>query len=256
MHKLTNEYASTTLNDVYWNASSGSVDEQVTILVLLDLAKNNSQVDAILSNSPSSYGMTNCEILFSNQKEYLQHKVYANFTLKGNARQLARSSYYDINYTRVTQSMDNVKAELCSLLTNQIGTNPSEPIPQPQPQPQPINDACLQGQTPIGNVEITADNEVCLKNVSNGNKSQMALFVPADKVGSTLEIILSHGSGNGDLLHKHDNRPNSTTYDHISKNAGNEERILVTNVQKNWNYIHVQTDTAFLGVTLLARYIQ
>ena len=271
LHKLTKEHATTTVNDTRWNASSGDLDEQLTLLVLLDLAAQNPQVDVILRNNQSSYEMTNCGTLFSNQKEYLQHKVYANFTLKGNARQLARSSYYDINYTRFTQSMVNVKTELCDLLTSEIGTDTLQPITpvvlptQPVDDPaanipnDPVNqivDACQQGQTPVGNIHLTADNAVCLQDVSNGDQKQMALFVPDDKVGSTLEIILSHGSGNGNLLHKHDSRPTSAVFDHRSSNSGNEEKILVQNVQRNWNYIHVRSDPAFSGVTLRVRFIQ
>ena len=100
---------------------------------------------------------------------------------------------------------------------------------------------------------------MCLQDVSNGAQSgqrQMHFFVPEDKVGSTLEIILSHGNGDGVLLHRHDRRPGRTIYDHISNNAGNEERILVHNVQGQWNYIHVQTEKAFSGATLLVRYVQ
>lgn len=83
-----------------------------------------------------------------------------------------------------------------------------------------------------------------------------ASICPDDKVGSTLEIRLSHGSGNSKLLHKHGGRPSNTVFDHISNNSGNEERILVENVQRGWNYIHDQADTAFSGVTILPRYIQ
>lgn len=119
-----------------------------------------------------------------------------------------------------------------------------------------IIDACLKGQTPVGNVELFAENAVCLQDVANEHQIQMRLHVPAEKVGSTLEIILSHGVGNGDLLHKYDGRPRRTTYDHISNTSGNEERILVHNVQPQWNYIHVRANEKFSGVTLLVRYIK
>jgi subtilisin family serine protease len=122
------------------------------------------------------------------------------------------------------------------------------------PVPTEIIDACQQGQTPVGNVELTSGNAVCLEDVSNGNQRQMHFYVPDDKVGSTLEIILSHGSGNGNLLHRHGNRPTRTIYDHISDNSGNEERVLVENVQRSWNYIHVRADTTFSEATLLVRY--
>ena len=126
-------------------------------------------------------------------------------------------------------------------------------------QVEPINqivDACQQGQTPVGNIEVTAGNAVCLQEVSDGGQRQMHFYIPDERVGSTLEIILSHGSGDGILLYKHDDRPTSTVYDDISSNPGNEERIRVQNVQRSWNYIHVQTETSFSGATLLARFIE
>lgn len=134
----------------------------------------------------------------------------------------------------------------------------STPPIEPSPTTPDIEivDACQEGQTPVGNVELFAGDAVCLQDISNSGQRQMALFVTDDKVGSTLEILISHGTGNGDLLHKYDSRPNGTVFDHISSNSGNEERILVDNVQLGWNYIHVRADTAFSDVTLLARYME
>jgi subtilisin family serine protease len=143
---------------------------------------------------------------------------------------------------------DNSNGIESSVLNFTVGIEDTTPIPTG------IIDACQQGQTPVGNVELTPDNAVCLQDVANGNQRQMHFHVPDDKVGSTLEIILSHGTGNGNLLHRHGNRPTRTIYDHISDNSGNEERILVENVQRSWNYIHVRADTTFSGVTLLVRY--
>lgn len=125
------------------------------------------------------------------------------------------------------------------------------------PPTDQIVDACQEGQTAVGNVQLFADAAVCLQDVNNGaqgGQRQMAFFVTADKVGSALEIILSHGTGNGTLLHKHGSRPNGNIFDHISNNSGNEERIVVQNVQSQWNYIHVRTESAFAGATLLVRY--
>jgi hypothetical protein len=127
LHKLTKDYATTTLADTRWNVGNGNLSEQLNLLVLLDLAKQNSQVDSILRNNQTSWPMDGCGKPFNNMKEYLQHKVYANYTLKGNARQLARSSYYDQNYPRFGQTMENVKTELCDLLINDIGTDSSQP---------------------------------------------------------------------------------------------------------------------------------
>lgn len=260
LHKLTEEYATTTLDDTRWNAGSGHLHDQLSLLVLLDLAEQNPQVDSILKNNPTSWEMSGCGIPFNNQKEYLQHKVYANFTLKGNARQLARFYYYDKSYTRLHRTMDNVEDQLCELLSNNIGLGPSQPTDPVDPvdpgnPTDPVIDVCQQGQTPVGNVDLIAGDAVCLQDVSNGDQIQMAINVPDDKVGSTLELTLSHGSGNADLLFRADGRPSRTVYDQISSNSGNEEKIVVENVQRQWNYIHVRTETEFSGATLLVRYI-
>ncbi len=266
LHKLSTEYATTTLADTRWNASSGRLPEQLSLLVLLDLAEDNSQIDSILRNNQTSYEMTACGILFNNQKEYLQHKVYANYTLKGNARQLARSSYYDIDYSRFSQSMDYVKTELCDLLTSDIGAKSSLPASLPKPvKPTPttetpqhikkIENACQKGQRPVDFGELIEGNAVCLKDLEGGEQTQMHFYVTKDKVGHSYEIILSHGVGNGDLFHKHDSRPTGSVYDAISKNPTNEERILVKKAKPNWNYIHVRTEVGFSGATLLVRYL-
>ncbi len=134
-----------------------------------------------------------------------------------------------------------------ALLSATVDTASNPPTDQ-------IVDACLQGQTVVGNVQLFAETAVCLQDVGNGGQRQMHFFVEADKVGRTLEIILSHGSGNGTLLHKHGGRPNGAIFDYISNNAGNEEKIVVQNVQAQWNYIHVQGDPTFSGATLLVRY--
>lgn len=171
--------------------------DQLSLLVLLDVAEQNSEVDAILRNNPPSWKMRGCDDPFNNQKDYLAHKVYANFTLKGNARQLARFYYFDTNYTRFHRTMDHVENELCDLLTSDIGADipePTEPSPPFEPT-EPIVDVCQQGQVPVGNVELIAGNAVCLQDVSNGGQIQMDINVPDDQVGSTLEIILSHGTG-------------------------------------------------------------
>ncbi len=133
--------------------------------------------------------------------------------------------------------------------TPQLPSSPTTPDIQ-------IVDACKAEQTSVGNVELIAGNAVCLEDVFNRGYRQMALYVTDDKVGSTLEILLSHGFGNGTLLHRHNRRPNGPEFDHISNNSGNEEKILVKNVKRGWNYIHVNGDPSFSGVTLLPRYIE
>jgi microbial collagenase len=115
--------------------------------------------------------------------------------------------------------------------------------------------ACALGRAPESR-DIQPGKAICLTDTSNKNQVQLGLNVPSGLVNVDLEITLRHGNGNADLLHRWDNRPNSTTYDHISNLASNEESILVESVEAGWNYIHVPANTEFSEVTLLARYIQ
>jgi hypothetical protein len=254
VHTLTSEYNEVDqIHDTSWNASSGSLQHQLSILVLLDLAEDNAQVDSILRNNQTSYEMSACGILFDNQKEYLQHKVYANYTLKGNARQLARSSYYDVDYSRFHQTMKNVHTELCGLLTSSIGDGGITPVTPVTPVSS-IEDACQQGKSPLGNDRLTAGETVCLEDATDGGQRQMSLYVSDDRMGGTLEISMAHGSGNADLLHRFDDRPTRELYDQISAASGNEEKLIVRNLSRGWHYIHVRANDVFSGVSLRASY--
>ncbi|GAC20182.1 collagenase [Paraglaciecola arctica] len=115
--------------------------------------------------------------------------------------------------------------------------------------------ACALGRPPEDRT-IKAGQAICLKNTANSNQLQMGLNVPTGLVNVSLKITLQYGTGNANLLHRFDVRPNSTTYDHISQGAGNNETIVVDSVSSGWNYIHVRADSSFSDVTLLARYIQ
>ncbi len=130
----------------------------------------------------------------------------------------------------------------------------NDALPSTTPPEESIVDACKKGHFFKKSLKI--DEAVCIPDFSKSQQFQSEIYVPKDKVGSTMEIILSHGGGNGNLLHRHNSRPTRTVFDHISDNPENEERIIVENVKKGWNYIHVQADKAFVGVTLLPRYIQ
>ncbi|WP_281561546.1 M9 family metallopeptidase [Thalassomonas sp. RHCl1] len=139
-------------------------------------------------------------------------------------------------------------------------TRPPSPV-------EPVNVDDVQGDEQTGinacalgrareSRDISAGEAICLENASNNNQVQIGLYVPSGLVNVSLEITLRHGSGNGNLLHRWDARPNDTTYDHISNGPTNDETILVPQVQPGWNYIHVRADSAFTDATLLARYIQ
>lgn len=106
--------------DMNWSTGVSPLRETIDFLILMELAEENADVAAMLANNPSSYPMTGgCR--FNSLQEHFDHKMYAMYTLYGNARQLARQSYYDIDYHRIHASMDYIQAPLCSLLAANIG---------------------------------------------------------------------------------------------------------------------------------------
>ncbi|WDE10044.1 collagenase [Thalassomonas haliotis] len=139
-------------------------------------------------------------------------------------------------------------------------TRPPSPV-------EPVNVDDIQGDEQTGinacalgrareSRNISPGQAICLENASNNNQVQIGLYAPSGLVNVSLEITMRHGSGNANLLHRWDARPNDTTYDHISNGPSNDETILVPQVQPGWHYIHVRADSAFTDATLLARYIQ
>ncbi|TQV87749.1 collagenase [Aliikangiella coralliicola] len=115
--------------------------------------------------------------------------------------------------------------------------------------------ACAAGQ-PSDETRIEAGVAMCLKDVSNGGWLQLATSVPVGLVDVTMQITLRHGSGNADILHKHDSRPTDSDFDYKSDGPTTEETVLVDPVKPGWNYIHIRANQNFSGVTLLTRYIQ
>ena len=139
-------------------------------------------------------------------------------------------------------------------------TRPSSPV-------EPINvddvqgsdqvgvNACSAGQ-PSEETRISAGVAMCLKDVGDSGLLQLGIYVPDGLVDVNMQVTLRHGSGNANLLHKHDSRPKADDFDNKSDGPDNQETMLVEQVQAGWNYIHVLADQNFSGVTLLARYIQ
>ncbi|MCK5923379.1 MAG: S8 family serine peptidase, partial [Methylococcales bacterium] len=117
-----------------------------------------------------------------------------------------------------------------------------------------LEDTCQQGKAPFGNETLTAGDSVCLEDASNGRQRQMALYVSDDEVGGTLEIVMGHGSGDANLLHRFDSRPTREQYDQISESSGNEEKLIINHLSRGWHYIHVRANTGFSGVTLRASF--
>lgn len=116
-------------DDLNWNTGVSRLREVVDQLILWQLAQESTAARNILQGNPSSYGMTSCGNLFPNLYQHTQHKIYALHTLRGNARWAARTGngnsnlgYYDIDYLRIHQAWDYIRAPMCDLLTQSVGT--------------------------------------------------------------------------------------------------------------------------------------
>lgn len=117
-----------------------------------------------------------------------------------------------------------------------------------------VVDACTNGGIAINGGRVDAGAAYCLQATAGGDQIQLAHLVRDEDVGKVLELKLEYGSGNADLLHRFDQRPDATTWDHRSQGDTNEELILVPSVSKGWHYVHVKATTAFSGATLSLSY--
>jgi microbial collagenase len=158
-------------------------------------------------------------------------------------------------------------ADFSSWLTTVESTGCTVDATRPPSPVEPVNIDDIQGDDQVGinacalgrlpeDRNIKAGSAICLTDTSNANQVQLGLSVPSGLENVSLEITLRHGNGNADLLHRWNNRPNTTEYDNISNDTGNNETITITPVVAGWNYIHVRAADEFSNVTLLARYIQ
>jgi hypothetical protein len=256
LHKLTNEYATTSFSDTRWSAGNGRLPEQLTLMVLLDLARQNSQVDSILRNNQTSWSMDGCGTPFNNMKEYLEHKIYANYTLKGNARQLARSSYYDQNYPRIYQSMEMVKTELCDLLASDIGSGPSQPTEPSQPS-EPIDD-----NNPDDTPAIIADEALLVTGrpvlITQPAKDAQDTFYIDVPSGSNQLIVSIAGESSGanlgsaNLYVRHGSKPTLSTFDCRPYFNGNNEICSHDNPSAGRWFVTVVAYDAYSDVNLKA----
>ena len=135
--------------------------------------------------------------------------------------------------------------------------SPPEPIDidDVQGTDKPGINACAAGSPGPEGGRLKAGVAACLTGTDNGRQVQMSLSVPSGVVAD-MEITLRHGSGNGNLYHRWDNRPTPSNNDHASEASGNTETILVKSVKSGWNYIHVVADPSFAGATVLARFVK
>ena len=117
-----------------------------------------------------------------------------------------------------------------------------------------VVDACANGDVAFNGGRVLAGAAYCLQTTSSDNQIQLAHFVNDEDAGKVLEIRLKYGSGNADLLHRFEQRPKESTWDHRSQGDTNEELILVPSVSEGWHYIHVKAKTEFSGATLSLGY--
>jgi hypothetical protein len=256
LHKLTSEYTATTFSDARWSAGNGRLPEQLSLLVLLDLAEQNPQVDSILRNNQTSWEMDGCGKPFNNMKEYLEHKLYANYTLKGNARQLARSSYYDQNYPRIYQSMENVKTELCELLVSDLGADtspptepsqPSEPIDDNNPDDTPTNildEALLVPGQPVSITQSEEDAEDTFYIDVPPGANRLVVSISGELSSTNL--------GSANLYIRHGSKPTLSTFDCRPYFNGDNETCNQDNPSTGRWYVTVVAYDAYSDVSLKA----
>lgn len=116
-------------------------------------------------------------------------------------------------------------------------------------------DAVAVPGTPGGGGGVTTlTNGVAVTGIgaSTGTWTHYKITVPASQ--TKLEIVMSGGTGDGDLYVKRGAQPTSTVYDYRPYLTGNNETVTVTNpVAGDW-YISIYAYSTFANVTLKATY--
>ncbi|GIU11999.1 MULTISPECIES: PKD domain-containing protein [unclassified Shewanella] len=117
-----------------------------------------------------------------------------------------------------------------------------------------VEDICANGASPISGGRLEANQTYCLATTRDGKQIQLAHLVRSDNAGKTLEIRVEHGSGNADMLHRFDDRPNAQSWDNNSIGETNLERIIIPSASKGWHYIHIRANPEFAGAALSINY--
>jgi Zn-dependent metalloprotease len=105
-----------------------------------------------------------------------------------------------------------------------------------------------------GGTTTTLTNGVAVTGIgaSTGSWKHYKITVPASQ--SSLAIVMSGGTGDGDMYVKRGAQPTSTVYDYRPYLNGNNETVTVTNpVAGDW-YISIYAYSTFASVTLKATY--
>jgi vibriolysin len=105
-----------------------------------------------------------------------------------------------------------------------------------------------------GGTTTTLTNGVALtgQSASTGSWKHYKITVPASQ--TSLAIVMSGGTGDGDLYVKRGSQPTSSSYDYRPYLNGNNETVNVTNpVAGDW-YISIYAYSTFSGVSIKATY--
>lgn len=105
-----------------------------------------------------------------------------------------------------------------------------------------------------GDTVVTLSNGVAVSGISasTGAWKHYKIAVPASQ--TKLDIVMSGGSGDGDLYVKRGSQPTSSSYDYRPYLNGNNETVSVTNPASGDWYISIYAYSSFSSVTLKATY--
>lgn len=286
IHKLASERSSVRQEDMNWNTGVSRLREVVDMLILLELAGQSSRVNSVLTSYPASYSMTSCGYLFPTLRQHLDHKHYANFVLKGDARQTARESYYDIDYMRIHQSFDYVRNSLCSALTSSIGTNtlgtlsanvsasandvivePSSAAEAGEAAKEEEEEASYPGVIEAGSVDAAAYgpmpqaaaatellNGVPVASLSGARGSQRFFSLHVHGQPKDLVVKITGGTGDADMYVRQGSPPTKTSYQCRPFRTGNEETCTFANPALGMWYVMLDGYSRYSRVTLVGSF--
>jgi hypothetical protein len=105
-----------------------------------------------------------------------------------------------------------------------------------------------------GGGTVTLSNGVPVTGIgaSTGTWTHYKIAVPASQ--SSLQIVMSGGTGDADLYVKRGSQPTSSSYDYRPYLNGNNETVNVTNPLSGDWYISIYAYSTYSGVTLKATY--
>ncbi|WP_163835669.1 M9 family metallopeptidase [Spartinivicinus ruber] len=107
-----------------------------------------------------------------------------------------------------------------------------------------------------GNTSTDRDDELLTskpKTLASSYSQMFFIYVP--DCTSTFSLKLSGGTGDADLYLNHTGWPDTDSYDYASKQAGNEEEILINSPKPGYYHIMVNPENAYQQVKLSAHFV-